>query len=385
MSKIYIIKNLSTWMMDEIKAFAPRTKFDLLLLRRADDSYRKELIVLEKMGIRVFEKPKGNRFFLKKLMFSISFFIRHINKFRPNYNGVIGLKSIIWFLVIDITMFDKSSKLHAQFATQSAIFSLMIKEFYKNQPEFSFTFHAYDIYFKNRWMQTLVKKCKWAFSISEYNIDYVSKQYIKSDKIILSRLGVFKQQVKRPIVQNKSVISFGLMSWFVEKKGIMYLLHAVNKIKQSGIDDFQLLLAGDGPLKNQILSFIEEYKLKEMVIYLGVLRDEDKVNFFRQLDAFVLPSVSVKNDMDGIPVVLMEAVSFGLPIISTQISGIPEICINNFNGKLIPEKETEPLKNALLEFRNREKLKEYSNNALEIIKLYDIEINSKQKIKRLEW
>lgn len=99
-----------------------------------------------------------------------------------------------------------------------------------------------------------------------------------------------------------------------------------------------------------------------------------------------MSSIALKNDLDGIPVVLMEAISYGLPIISTNISGIPEICINNYNGLLINEKSVNDIIQAIV-FLYKEKATwlYYSSNSLLLNWKYDIVFNSQTKVKKLSW
>ena len=120
------------------------------------------------------------------------------------------------------------------------------------------------------------------------------------------------------------------------------------------------------------------------VEFIGKVKGKSKDEFFRSLDTFVLPSISLKNDQDGIPVVLMEAVAYGLPIISTNVSGIPEICINNYNGYLIEERNVEQIYYSILKLakQNNEKI---IANSLKLSEQYDIDVNSKIKVLELNW
>ena len=93
----------------------------------------------------------------------------------------------------------------------------------------------------------------------------------------------------------------------------------------------------------------------------------------------------IKNDMDGIPVVLMEAVSYGIPIISTNISGIPEICINDYNGILIEEKSSTQIVEAIIKLYSENKLVVMSKNALKIYEEYNLIKNTKSKIELINW
>jgi glycosyltransferase involved in cell wall biosynthesis len=148
----------------------------------------------------------------------------------------------------------------------------------------------------------------------------------------------------------------------------------------------KLILAGDGPLKEEILSFVKMNNLDDCFDYVGRISGDAKKEFFESLDTFVLPAIQVHNDMDGIPVVLMEAISYGLPLITTNVSGIPEICTNEYNGFLIEEKNTQELLNAIVAIKSNEKLqKRFSKNSLTLSKEYDIEINSKIKLEMLTW
>lgn len=382
----YIVKNLTPWMVDELTAFSNFVKFDLILLRKPDEFYAAPLKRIETNGVNIIITPYSNNLFnKKKLNTALKFLFKNLSRFRSKYNFIIGIKSIIWFLKLDLKKFSNRSNIHAQFATQASILSLLIKDYYKGDPLFSFTFHAYDIYYNNHWFDLMIDYCHKAFSISEFNINYVIKNYKPSDKIVLSRLGVFRHKINMN-KKKKENFSIGLLSWFVEKKGIIYLLEAMKIIKEKGESSIRLTLAGDGPLKKTILNYIETNDLQSTVKYKGKLKSSEKDDFFNSLDIFVLPSIKLHNDQDGIPVVLMEAIAYSLPLISTKISGIPEICVENFNGKLIEERNVNDLVQSILELsKNENEREKYSINSIKLSEKYDIDSNSKLKVKYLNW
>ena len=385
----YIIKNLAPWMINELAAFSKITDFEIIFLRKQDEFYHEDIQLLLSNDVSISVEPFSWNNFFRKFIVVFKFFIFNLFKFRPDYNFVIGVKSIIWFLRLDISKFSSKSNIHAQFATQAALVSLLVKKYFNNTPQYSFTFHAHDIYFDNKWFELLVTYSKNAFSISNYNIEYVKNNFLDSKKITLSRLGVFRNQLdEKTTIRNENfeIFTLGLISWFTEKKGIQYLLDAMLNLKKEGIDNIKLILAGDGPLKNELLEFITNNDLEDSVHYIGKIKKTQKHDFFSGIDAFVLPSISLKKDKDGIPVVLMEAIAYKLPLISTEVSGIPEICINNYNGLLIPEKNVKAIVESILELSNNKlKRKTFSKNSLKFSAEYDIQLNSLKKVRRLGW
>lgn len=386
--KYYIVKALAPWMIDELIVISEHVPFELILLRDPSSFYNNSLKQLKENGVVIRIRPYSSKHCFSKFVFGIKFLFRNIMRFQFNYNGIIGLKSLWWFWRIDIDLFTKDCLIHAQFSTQPAVLALMIKEYFNNKPDFTFTFHAYDIYYDNSWFKILVQGCSKAFSISTFNIKYVSKKYVESDKIVLSRLGVFRKAytVNRSNRQLEKQITVGLMSWFHEKKGIIYLLEAFKSLQESGVNHFKLKLAGDGPLKESLLSFIQEHKLSDLIDYVGLIEEDERKKFYTDIDIFVMPSIKLKNDQDGIPVVLMEAIATGLPLISTDVSGISEICIDDFNGFLIRQKSSSAIVKSLERLiDSKDNYNKFSKNSLKMSNEYDIEINTLSKLKSMQW
>lgn len=389
--KHYLIKNMSPWMIEELISLSRIENYNLILLRSTDAFYKKSIEELEENGVKVVNNPFNSFPHLNRVLFTFLFIFKNIQCFFQRYSAVIGVKSIWWFVRLKNEVIQVKS-IHAQFATQATILAWMIKEFNKKERRettFSFTFHAYDIYFNNKWFSKLVNNSESAFSISEYNIDYVNKQYRQLDvsRIILSRLGTPNPPKCTSSNQSKKDgwLYLGFISWFVTKKGLFYLLDAMKILKEKEIN-VKLILAGDGPLKNKILSVIKENDLQSHIEYIGRINKEEKHTYYCSLDMLVMPAITTPNDQDGIPVVLMEAVSYGLPIIATNVSGIPEICKNNYNGKLIPEKDTEAIANAIIEIsESSENRNMYSAGAKKTFEAFNIDVNTKRKAQLMNW
>lgn len=386
MRKIYLIKNLSPWMVTELLAFSLYTPFRLILLRKPADIYGKDIDKLREKGIEVFITPFQSLPDFNKFIFSLKFFLQNFPCFVGIKNFAFGIKAIYWFNKLKDDIIPSGGSIHAQFATQSAIIAFMYKN-YSKKVEYVFTFHAHDIFYKNRWLTSLINNSKLSFSISEYNIKYVSFNYPKVNiqKVILSRLGVF---IPYPVgTKKRNVFSIGFLSWWEEKKGLMILINSFYNLVNDRNLKMHLVLAGDGPLRQHVEEYIVKDKLSSFIEYRGKIYGKEKEKFYKDIDVFILPAIPIKNDMDGIPVVLMEAIRYGIPIISTNISGIPEICIDNYNGFLINPNDIESLTNAILKFYNMDKQKyeEFRQNAFEMSKKYDIVKNSEIKLKKMGW
>ena len=388
MERIYLIKNATTWMLDELIVFSQHARFKVLLIRKPPEFHNERLNQLKQNGIEVVTCPFSSNIHFKKVLFCLKFVFKNINSFFSGYSLVVGIKSIWWFLLMDDRHFKSSVSIHAQFATQPALVALLLSQYHHAiQVDYYFTFHAYDIFFNNRWFVKLVNNATKSFSISKYNIQYVLNHYkgLDPSKLELARLGAFSNAKHKTIKAASGLFHIGFISWFVEKKGIRYLLEAMENITARN-KNIRLILAGDGPLRGEVEQYITSHQLLESVQYFGKLNAVEKEIFYSNLDAFVLPAITLPNDKDGIPVVLMEAVSYGLPIIATSISGIPEICIHNFNGFLIPEKNVAALVGAINALYNDAAvMNRFSRNSLKVFDIYNIESNSYSKLKKLNW
>jgi len=382
--KIYLIKELAPWMMEELISFSEFSKFEIIFFRKVSGFYENDLKVLKERGIKYHIKPFVKRFSFRNFLIALRTLITRPQLFIGKYNIVWTLQAVQWFLKLDKELLKDAHSTHAQFASQAAILAYFLKKAYGIN--YHFTFHAHDIYFKNRWFKSLVKSSNSAFSISEFNIKYVMKAYgVNRDKLILSRLGVkIPEKVNAP--QNEKCI-LGFMSNLEAKKGIPYLLEAFHRLNQDHPGKYELWIAGSGEEQTFIEEFVEKNQLADAVKLLGRIRDGKKVEFFSTIDLFVLPSIKIPHDMDGIPVVLMEAISYKKPIISTDVSGIPEICVNNFDGKLIQEKNTDEIVQAIESLaNNKDLLQELSTNSLELaLNEYNLIENSKKKMQKMSW
>ncbi len=385
---IYLVKKICPWMIEEISYMARYADFTLLLLRKPSQDYLSSLSKIREQGVEIAVNPKSVKDSGYRILLVLMYLMKHISKLYPLHNAVIALDAAWMFIRLDPKWLSSPLSIHAQFATQASIVADLIKSYKKRNAEFFFTFHAYDIYFRNKWFSYLLNRAVKAFSISEYNITYIADNYRGADtsKIVLSRLGAapVDHPGQRSFGRDGRMV-FGTLSWLVEKKGIQYLLPAVMELRKKQ-RKCKFVIAGDGPFKEYIVSFIKDNQLEDWVEYIGKVFGDDKEKFYSGIDVFILPCINTGSDMDGIPVVLMEAVARGIPIISTNISGIPEICVDMDNGLLIQEKSvTEIVASVEHILDHPEQLPAFSSSSIRISQMYNIDANTQKKAQVLSW
>lgn len=137
---------------------------------------------------------------------------------------------------------------------------------------------------------------------------------------------------------------------FVEKKGHAFTVRALAAARARRPDlDLRLDLGGDGPLLAEVQAEAAALGVAQAVIFHGAVSHAEALRLIGEGNVFILPSVTAADgDMEGIPVVLMEAMALGRPAISTLHSGIPELVLDGRTGLLAPERDVGALADAIL-------------------------------------
>lgn len=133
------------------------------------------------------------------------------------------------------------------------------------------------------------------------------------------------------------------VSRLVEKKGIEDALKAMQKvIARSKHVDYTII--GDGDLKEKLMVLAKDLGIQQRVKFAGAKKPIEVAQYLNSSHIFVLPCVvGSDNNIDGVPTVLKEAMACGLPIVSTFVSGIPEIVHNGKSGFLVQAHDIESL------------------------------------------
>jgi colanic acid/amylovoran biosynthesis glycosyltransferase len=237
--------------------------------------------------------------------------------------------------------------IHAHFANHPTVAALAAHRL--SGIPFSFTAHAHDLYVDQHMLERKVRAAAFVVAISEYNKELIVKRCGEDmrDKIKVIHCGVdtslFRPRQKVP-GGPFTIVCVGALE---EKKGQTYLVEACRLLKQRDLD-FVCHLIGEGPNRTALEQQIQRAGLAGRVRLEGGRPRAEVLRMLDQADVVALPSIRTKSGrMEGIPVALMEPMACEVPVVSTSISGIPELVEDGVTGLLVPPRDPVALAAAL--------------------------------------
>jgi len=227
---------------------------------------------------------------------------------------------------------------------------------------FSFTAHAKDIYREDMnpgdLLSVKLRRARFAVTCTKANRIYLDR-FRSTESPLYTIYHGLDLSLFVPAAANAGekdsqagplILAVGRM---VEKKGFTYLVEACRLLKDKGCRFTCRIVGGQDQYAETIKNRIEQLNLADTVTLHRAVTQEELRQSYRQATVFALPCQVVQSgDRDGIPNVLVEAMAMELPVVSTEISGIPELIENGVNGLLVPEKNAEALAAAIEEMLN---------------------------------
>jgi colanic acid/amylovoran biosynthesis glycosyltransferase len=236
--------------------------------------------------------------------------------------------------------------LHAHFGTNSAQVAMLVREL--GGPPWSFTVHGPEEFDKAPLiaLSEKIRRAEFVVAISSFGRSQlyrlVSRDHWKKVHVVHCGIEAAFHDVPGPRngYLGRRLICIGRLC---EQKGQLLLLDAMRVLVERGTQ-FELVLAGDGEMRDELEQLVAEHRLEPFVRITGWISGDQVRQEILAARAMVLPSFA-----EGLPVVLMEAMALGTPVISTFVAGIPELVKPGDHGWLVPAGDVDGLVSAMKE------------------------------------
>ena len=293
------------------------------------------LEIVRSFGVAVASKPLG---VLRVFALAVKLGIRSDRGFARHI--VYAVEAIV---LADWCRRDRVQHLHVHFGTNPTVVGMLAHEL--SGIPFSFTAHGSEEFEKAPLLSLDVKLSKAAFAVcvSSYGRSQLMRWSPPEQwpKIALVHCGVndtFLKSAMQSPPQAPRLVCVGRIG---EHKGQLVLVAAARRLKAAKLD-FEIVLVGDGPMRPAVEKEIHRSGLDREVTITGWVNGERVRSEMLSARALILPSFS-----ENMPVVIMEALALGRPVISTYIAGIPELIQSGKSGWLVPSGDDEALAEAM--------------------------------------
>jgi glycosyltransferase involved in cell wall biosynthesis len=164
-------------------------------------------------------------------------------------------------------------------------------------------------------------------------------------------------------IRKSPTLTFLFLSLICNNKGIFDLLHVISEEKEKYKGKLRLIIGGNGEIE-RLKNLIKDQQLEDLVEFVGWITNKEKDAWLQKANVYILPSYN-----EGLPISILEAMSYGQAIISTNVGGIPEIVVPDKNGILIDPGNLEQIKSSIDYFIDQpEKAKDYGKESKQMVK-----------------
>jgi len=233
--------------------------------------------------------------------------------------------------------------LHAHFGTNSTTIAMLCHAL--GGPAYSFTIHGPEEFDQPVALSLgeKIRRSAFVVGISSFGRSQIFRWCHPNQwpKVQVVHCGVDDRFLTLEPTPVPDVPQFVCVARLGEQKGHFLLLEAVHQLASEGLQ-FKVLLVGDGPLRADLEGAIARYQLQPYFEITGWASGSQVQQYVTESRALILPSFA-----EGLPVVIMEALALGRPVISTYVAGIPELVEPGRCGWLVPSGSVEPLAQAI--------------------------------------
>jgi glycosyltransferase involved in cell wall biosynthesis len=256
---------------------------------------------------------------------------------------------------------DGVTQVHAHYATHPALVAYIVRRL--TGLPYTFTVHAHDIFCHRAMLATKARAARAVVAISEYNRQRLERElgpprprlevihcgieWSQYAALATARWGAPAAAAPAPPLH---LVAIGSLQPY---KGHEVLLAACARLRARGVN-YRCRIVGGGELARRLRRRSRRLGLEGAVEWAGAATEAEVLAALRWADVLVLPSVEMPSGkMEGIPVVLMEAMAAGLPVVASRLSGIPELVEEGRSGVLVPPGDAAALAEALAGMSDR--------------------------------
>jgi glycosyltransferase involved in cell wall biosynthesis len=298
------------------------------------------------------------------------------------FTGVIGIfpKSVLFAYQMRA---DQVQHVHAHFASHPAAAGFIIHRLVGIP--YSFTAHGSDLHRDRHMLCEKVAEAAFVAAISEYNKELIVSEcrgnYRQKVKVVHCGVDTEVFQARShetPYEKGENPFMILCVGTLHEVKGQPYLIEACRYLQERGYA-FECHFIGDGPDRKALNELVEQAGLSDKVLFHGRLTRDEIVRLLLDTDVLTVPSVPTRDGRrEGIPVVLMEAMGSGVPVIASNLSGIPELVNDLLTGLLVPPRDASFLADALERYIQDPGLRRRLGNAgrAKVVEEFDLNKNA---------
>lgn len=191
-----------------------------------------------------------------------------------------------------------------------------------------------------QWIVNILCKADVLIALSESWKEWFTEIGVNPDRITILHNITAYPQIKNTNRKAINPVRFLFMGEIGQRKGVFDVIRVLTNHRQELEGKIELCIGGNKN-EEQLFSAIKEGGLEKMVRFEGFATGDKKIELLNWADVYILPSFN-----EGLPISILEAMSYSMPVISTSVGGIPEV-VNNENGMLVTPGNDEEIYNAI--------------------------------------
>jgi glycosyltransferase involved in cell wall biosynthesis len=252
-----------------------------------------------------------------------------------------------------LTRVTKPAVIHAHWLVPAGLVGAVIKGVVPGQRKLLITAHGADVHLRGRWpigwlKGQAVRSADVVSVVSRALRDQVAPAAPSATRIEIAPMGVDLQRLFTPAtapVQKPVLVFAGRL---VEKKGVADLIRATPKVLEQ-VPEARLLVAGHGPLADELQALAERLQINAAVEFLGCVPNAELPDVLRRGKLVVLPFRTADDgDVEGLGLVAVEAMGCGLPVIVGDVPAIHDVVTHGETGWILPSTAPEALATAIV-------------------------------------